>query len=146
VTDGDACVPLDPWTRALLQLPVVAHLATLNKSGSPRVEPVWFVLEAERVLITTDFKTVKAANIRRDPRVALSMVSPEHPLDHVAVRGRVVETRDDDTLSFLDALSQRYTCAPYPRRRWSRRQVYVIQIDAIRASIRHDPDAQPAVR
>jgi PPOX class probable F420-dependent enzyme len=129
---------LDDRARALLERPVVAHLATVNKSGSPRVEPVWFDLVDEFVLITKDFKTVKAANIRRDPRVALSVVSPERPLDHIVMRGRVVETRDDDSLTFLDALSQRYTGGPYPRRRWSRRQIYVIEIDAVRCSVAGD--------
>jgi PPOX class probable F420-dependent enzyme len=136
-----AAVTLDRRARGLLEQPVVAHLATLNTRGSPRVEPVWFVLEGDRVVITTDYKTVKAANIRRDPRVGLSAISPRYPLDHVALRGRVVETREDDDLVFLDALSHRYTGAPYPRRRWSRRQVYVIQLDWIRVSIAHDPDA-----
>jgi len=141
VTETVAEVTLDHRARGLLEQPVVAHLATLNKSGSPRVEPVWFVLEGDRVVITTDYKTVKAANIRRDPRVGLSAISPKYPLDHVAMRGRVVETREDDDLIFLDALSHRYTGAPYPRRRWSRRQVYVIELDWIRVSIAHDHDA-----
>jgi PPOX class probable F420-dependent enzyme len=140
VTDPVAAVTLDRRARGLLEQPVVAHLATLNKSGSPRVEPVWFVLEGDRVVITTDYKTVKAANIRRDPRVALSAISPKHPLDHVAVRGRVVETREDEDLIFLDEISHRYTGAPYARRRWSRRQVYVIELDWIRVSIARDPD------
>jgi PPOX class probable F420-dependent enzyme len=136
-TAGTA-VPLDDRARALLELPVIGHLATLGPTGAPRVEPVWFVLEGDRLVITTDYKTVKAANIRRDPRVGLSATSPAHPLDHVIIRGRVVETREDEDLSFLDALSHRYTGAPYPRRRWSRRQVYVIQPHAIRTSVTHD--------
>lgn len=125
-------VRLDGRSRLILERPVVAHLATVTQWGGPRVEPVWFALEGELILITTDHHTVKAANIRRDPRVALSVVSPEHPLDHVLVRGQVVETRPDDDLEFLDDLSVRYTGSPYPRRRWSKREVFAIEPRAVR--------------
>jgi PPOX class probable F420-dependent enzyme len=128
-------VRLDERSRLILERPVVAHLATITQWGGPRVEPVWFALDGDLILITTDHHTVKAANIRRDPRVALSAVSPEHPLDHVLVRGHVVETRPDDDLGFLDSLSYRYTGGPYPRRRWSGREVYAIEPLAVRCWI-----------
>ena len=38
-----------------------------------------------------------------------------------------VETRGDDSLEVLDRVSQKYTGAPFPRRRWSSRVVYFIE-------------------
>lgn len=136
---SSVAIALDEQSRSILKLPVVAHLATITAQGGPRVEPVWFSLEGDLILITTDHHTVKAANIRRDPRVALSVVSPDDPLDHVLVRGRVIETRPDEALTFLDALSQRYTGRPYPRRRWSKREIYAIQPLAVRCWMKAAP-------
>jgi PPOX class probable F420-dependent enzyme len=104
-----------------------AHLSTLQSDGSPKVEPVWVGREGDRVLVTSDAGTLKGRNIERDPRVALSIIDFDNPYDQLLIRGRVVEVRPDDDLSVLDALSQRYTSAPFPRRKWKRRAVYVIE-------------------
>ncbi len=46
-------------------------LATVRKDGRPHVVPVWFELDGDTIVFTTWHQTVKAANIRRDPRVLL---------------------------------------------------------------------------
>jgi hypothetical protein len=78
------------------------------------------------VLITTDAKSIKAINAARDPRVALSVVAFDNPYDQLLIRGKVVETRDDDELVAMDALAQKYLGSSFPRRRWSKRVVLVI--------------------
>jgi len=46
-------------------------LATVRQDGRPHVAPVWFDLDGDTVVFTTWHETVKAANLRRDPRVAI---------------------------------------------------------------------------
>ena len=104
-----------------------AHLSTLMPDGSPKVEPVWIGREGDRLLLATDRKSLKSLNIERDPRVAISLVARENPYEQLLVRGRVVETRDDNDLIGLDALSQAYLRKPFPRRKWSSRVLYVIE-------------------
>jgi PPOX class probable F420-dependent enzyme len=112
--------------RRLLDGANFAHLATLQPDGAPKVEPVWVAREGDHVLFTSDAGTIKAHNLERDPRVALSVVANANPYEQLLIRGRVVEVRADPELAFLDALSRRYTGAAFPRRRWRRRAVYVI--------------------
>ena len=45
--------------------------ATAMADGRPHVMPVWFVLDGEQIVFTTEARSVKGRNLRRDPRVAL---------------------------------------------------------------------------
>jgi PPOX class probable F420-dependent enzyme len=118
--------------RRLLGGANYGHLATLMEGGAPKVDPVWVGVEGDRVLVATDAKSIKAVNVARDPRVALSVTAFDNPYDQVLVRGRVVEVRADDDMAVLDALSIKYLGAPFPRRRWSKRVVLVIAPDVTR--------------
>ena len=113
--------------KRLLDAPNFAHLATLNTSGAPRVEPVWIGRDGERVLIATDKRTHKGHNMERDARVAISVVDFDNPYEQVLIRGRVVEVRPDNDLQGLDALSQKYLGTPFPRRKWPSRAIFVIE-------------------
>jgi PPOX class probable F420-dependent enzyme len=52
-----------------------AHLTTLNRDGSPQVTVVWVGIEGEEFVIGHLAMHQKVKNIRRDPRVALSILS-----------------------------------------------------------------------
>src|SRR3954465_15257760 len=51
-----------------------AHLTTLNANGSPQVTVVWVGIEAEEFVIGHMGVWQKVKNMRRDPRVALSLL------------------------------------------------------------------------
>jgi PPOX class probable F420-dependent enzyme len=53
----------------------LAHLTTLNKDGSPQVTVVWVGIENEEFVMGHLAVHQKIKNIRRDPRVALSLLS-----------------------------------------------------------------------
>jgi PPOX class probable F420-dependent enzyme len=62
--------------RALrvLESDTLAHLVTLNPDGSPHVSVVWVGLEDDEVVAAhLDPNQKKLRNLRRDPRVALSI-------------------------------------------------------------------------
>lgn len=113
--------------KRLIDAASFAHLATLQPDGAPKVEPVWLGREGDRLLVATDRRSLKARNIEGDPRVAISLVARDNPYEQLLIRGRVVETRNDDDLVGLDALSQAYLGKPFPRRKWSSRVLYVIE-------------------
>ena len=117
---------LDADARRLLDGANYGHLATLMADGSPKVDPVWVGRQDDHVLVTTDAKSIKALNVERDARVALSVTAMANPYEQVLLRGRVVEVRDDPDLATMDALSHKYLGGPFPRRRWSQRVVLVI--------------------
>ena len=61
--------------RALLESNELAHLATLNSDGRPHVTCAWVGLEGDEIVLGTLGDQRKLRNMRRDPRVALSVAS-----------------------------------------------------------------------
>ena len=61
--------------RAALASGHLAHLVTLNPDGSPQVTLVWVGLEGEEIVSGHLGVRQKLANVRRDPRVVLSLVT-----------------------------------------------------------------------
>ena len=64
---------LDDAARAFLERPLLGHLVTLDADGSPQVTVVWFALEDDEIVSGHIGPRRKLANVRRDPRVALSV-------------------------------------------------------------------------
>ena len=60
--------------RELIAKAPLAHLTTLNPDGSPQVTVVWVGIENEEFAIGHLAVHKKVKNIRRDARVALSML------------------------------------------------------------------------
>ena len=69
----------------------LVFIATVMKDGSPQVSPVWANFEDGHVLVNTAEGRIKHKNILRDPRVAVSVVSKDNPLDMTTIRGVVTE-------------------------------------------------------
>lgn len=62
----------DP-ARRLIESGPLAHLVTVNEDGAPQVAIVWVGLDGDEIVSAhLDGRQRKLANIRRDPRVALS--------------------------------------------------------------------------
>ena len=60
--------------RELTEKAPLAHLITLSSNGSPQVTVVWVGVEGEEFVLGHLALHQKLKNIRRDPRVALSML------------------------------------------------------------------------
>lgn len=59
--------------RAVLEGPALAHLVTLEPDGRPQVSIVWVGLDGEEIVAAHLPEHRKIRNIRRDPRIALSV-------------------------------------------------------------------------
>jgi PPOX class probable F420-dependent enzyme len=59
--------------RAVLESDALAHLVTLNRDGSPQVSVVWAGLDGDDVVTAHLREQQKLRNVRRDPRVALTL-------------------------------------------------------------------------
>ena len=78
------------------------------RDGSPQVTPVWVDYDGKYVRFNSALGRVKDKNIRRDPRVALSIVDPENPYRHLDIRGRVVEISREGADEHINRLSKKY--------------------------------------
>lgn len=103
--------------RPLLEGKAFAHVATLMEDGSPQVSPVWIDIEDGLILFNTAEGRLKPRNLRRNPRVAVSVTNPDNPYENLLVRGRAVELTHDGADDHVDALAKRYLGADeYPFR------------------------------
>jgi PPOX class probable F420-dependent enzyme len=59
--------------RAVIEEGHLAHLVTLNPDGSPQVTCVWLGIDGDEIVSGHLGVWRKVANVRRDPRVALSL-------------------------------------------------------------------------
>ena len=86
----------------------LVFIATVMKDGSPQVSPVWANFEDGYVLVNTAEGRIKHKNVLRDPRVAVSVVSKDNPLDMTTIRGVVEELIPDYDYKHADKLTQQY--------------------------------------
>jgi PPOX class probable F420-dependent enzyme len=101
--------PTIPASHAdLLTKPSFAHLATLNADGSPQVTPVWVDFDGTHVIVNTARGRVKAKNLEREPRVALSIADPQNPYRYLGVQGRVVEITETGGDAHIDKMAKKY--------------------------------------
>jgi PPOX class probable F420-dependent enzyme len=92
----------------LLNKPAFAHLATLNADGSPQVTPVWVDFDGTHVVVNTARGRVKAKNLEREPRVALSIADPENPYRYLGIQGRVVNMNENGGDAHIDKMAKKY--------------------------------------
>ncbi len=64
---------IPPSARDLLESAALAHVATVGADGSPHVTLAWVGSDDDQIVLATLFDQRKLKNIRRDPRVAISI-------------------------------------------------------------------------
>lgn len=67
----------------------LARIATVDADGMPRVVPLWFIVEQRQLLFTPREPAAIWQNLRRDPRVGISIDEEAHPWRKVTVQGHV---------------------------------------------------------
>jgi len=122
--------------RALLKGLNFAHFVTLNEDGSPHVAPVWIDVDDQgRALVNSAVGRRKDRNIRRDPRVGLSISPRDDPYRWTSVQGTVVAIETgDEAEGHIDELSQRYDGSGFTYTPGQTRVIYRIRPDRITRS------------
>jgi PPOX class probable F420-dependent enzyme len=125
---------LPPEVRALFQGANFAHLATLTADGSPSSTAIWAGLDGDDIVFFTQVDSLKARNIDRDPRVAISITDHDDPYQTAQLRGRVKEVRGaDEAHALADLLAIRYTGEPFPFKPPTSR-LYVVEVEKVRST------------
>ena len=107
---------LDPQVRELLDAANFATLGTL-KDGAPHATVVWAAIEGGRPCFFTQPSSLKARNIGKDPRVAMTVLDRENPYRNGQLHGEVVETVEGEAaLEIIDRMARKYTGADFPMR------------------------------
>lgn len=125
----------DNFLPVLTQKKALAHLATVMPDGSPQVTPVWFLYKDGKFSVNTARGRVKDRNMTKNARVALSIVDPDNPYAHIAVRGTIVRATEEGADASIDALAKKYLGQDtYPFRRPGEvRVIYEIEPTSVSA-------------
>ncbi|HXY70909.1 MAG TPA: PPOX class F420-dependent oxidoreductase [Actinomycetota bacterium] len=99
---------LTPEQAALFHEPNWGVLATLMGDGSPQATILWVDERDGLIWVNTAEGRTKPRNVRRDPRVAVTVWDRNEPLRWVQVRGRVEEMTQDGAVDHINALSHKY--------------------------------------
>ena len=99
---------MDDKAVKLFQDKNLVFISTLMRDGSPQLSPVWANYEDGCILVNTAEGRIKHQNVLRDPRIAVSVVSKNNPLDMTTIRGKVVEIIPDPEYKHADKLTLQY--------------------------------------
>lgn len=104
-------VTLNDKVRALVDGRNYAVLATVNPDGSPQTSPMWIDRDGDDVLFCTVVGRQKDRNLRRDPRVSITIFDLADPESYAEIRGTATMT-EQDAFAFDDKLSWKYDGKP----------------------------------
>lgn len=115
---------IDGKVRELLEAPNVVSIATLDASGAPDVKVVWADLDDGQIVLNSAEGRDWPENVRRDPRVTITVINPDNPYQYGQVRGRVVEDTHEGADEGIDRLAKKYLGTDtYPHRREGEQRV-----------------------
>ncbi len=84
-------------------------LATVRADGRPHVVPIWFTLRDDEIVFNTQTSSVKAENMRREPRVAITVDDQTPPYSFVTVEGlATLADADPDLVKIATEIGGRY--------------------------------------
>jgi PPOX class probable F420-dependent enzyme len=93
-----------------------ATLTTLMPDGAPSSQVMWIDATPAHALVNTEIGRQKYRNVRRDPRVAITVWNDENPYEYSELRGVVEDVvTGPEALAHADRLSERYFGRPYDR-------------------------------
>ncbi len=103
-----ASIALPDRLKAILDSRAFAHLTTVDPDGSPASSAMWIMREGDRIIFNTAEGRRKWRNLKRDPRVSISISKADDPYENWSIQGRVAEMRTSDGVDVIDALARKY--------------------------------------
>lgn len=108
---------ITPEVEKLFRDKNFASFATMMDDCSPQVTPVWVDYDNGNILINTAEGRAKLTNVKKNPRVAVSVTDSSNPYTMVSVRGRIVEHTNRSADEHIDKMAKKYLGAEkYPFR------------------------------
>jgi PPOX class probable F420-dependent enzyme len=134
-------ITLPPSVKKVLQDKAYGHVVTLNADSKPQVTMVWVDVDGDDVLFNTAEGRLKPRNLRRDPRVTISVQDRTDPQAYMVVHGKasVTEAGADE---HIDKLAKRFLGADkYPFRQPGEKRLLVrVKVDRVGG---YGPKMQP---
>jgi PPOX class probable F420-dependent enzyme len=94
--------------RDLFQKKAFGVFTTLMPDGSPQTTPVWVDFQGDEIWVNSAVGRQKDKNVRRDPRVAVTVIDPDNPYRYVEIRGCVREITQNGAAEHIDKMARKY--------------------------------------
>jgi PPOX class probable F420-dependent enzyme len=99
----------EEWRAFLVASPRTVKVATVRPDGRPHVAPVWFDLDGDELIFTTWHTSVKARDLRRDPRISLCVDDERPPFSFVLIEGTATLSDNlDEVRAWATRIAGRY--------------------------------------
>jgi PPOX class probable F420-dependent enzyme len=83
-------------------------VSTIRPDGTIHAAPAWVDVQDGRAVVNSAEGRAWPTNLKRDPRVTLTVQNLENPYEYVAIRGRVAEQTTEGADEHIDALAKKY--------------------------------------
>jgi PPOX class probable F420-dependent enzyme len=125
-------IPLPQSVKKLLQDKAYGHVVTYNDKGTAQLTMVWMDVDGDDVVFNTSEGRRKSQNLRRDPRIIVSVQDRNDPQAHAVFYGKARVT-DAGADEHIDKLAKRFLGADkYPFRQPGEKRLIVrISVDRI---------------
>ena len=100
-------IKLPQSVKKVLQDKAYGHVVTFNADGKPQLTMVWLDADGDEVLFNTAEGRLKPKNLRRDPRVMISVQDRNDPQAYMLLHGKASVTgRADGSVERVLARTQ----------------------------------------
>ncbi|MCX4773821.1 PPOX class F420-dependent oxidoreductase [Streptomyces sp. NBC_01260] len=91
---------------------IFVTVATLRPDGSPHQSVVWVGRDGDGLFFVTGVDKLKVRNLRRDPRLSLSVNPPDEPYGYAVISG-TARLESAGSRERMDELAVKYTDKTY---------------------------------
>ena len=126
-TEKGAIMPkaLSQSVKKILEDKAYGHVITFDESGKPQVTMVWVDVDGDDVVFNTAEGRLKPKNLRRDPRVIVSVQDRNDPQSYMVFHGKATVT-EAGADAHIDKLAKRFLGADkYPFRQPGEKRLIV---------------------
>jgi PPOX class probable F420-dependent enzyme len=134
-------IALPQSVKKILEDKAYGHVVTFRPDGRPQVTMVWMDVDGDEALFNTAEGRLKPQNLRRDPRIIVSVQDRNDPQSYLVLHGKTTIT-EPGADAHIDKLANRFLGADkYPFRRPGEKRLIVrIKVDRIGG---YGPKMQP---
>ena len=125
-------IALPDSVKKVLEDKAYGHVVTFNEKGQPQVTMVWMDVDGNEALFNTADGRKKPQNVRRDPRIIVSIQNRTDPQSYLVLHGMATVT-DVGADAHADKLAKRFLGVDkYPYRQPGEKRLIVrVKIDRV---------------
>ena len=94
--------------KKILEDKAYGHVITLNAKGQPRTTMVWMDVDGDELVVNTAEGRKKPEDLRRDPRVIISVQDRNNPQSYAVFHGKARVITEEGARPHIDKLAKRF--------------------------------------